>query len=315
MIAVVGAGAFGTALAITLARTGSAVTLVGRDVGEIAERRENARYLPGVALPEVLGVADDLRSVAGDVVLLAMPMQRLAGYLGTATGQFEGKRLVACCKGVDLGTGLGPTGVIAAACPTATPALLTGPSFADDIASGLPTALTLACADRSVGRTLQDQLSGPTLRLYCTTDTTGAELGGALKNVIALASGMTIGAGLAESARAAVITRGYAEMIRFATAQGARAETLAGLSGLGDLVLTATSSKSRNYTAGVAMGAGDPPAPGTVEGIATAKAVARLAKDRGIDMPLTGMVAAVVSGTLSVEDAKRALLARPLKEE
>lgn len=315
MIAVVGAGAFGTALAITLARAGPGVILVGRDVGEIAERRENARYLPGVALPKGLGVADDLRSVAGGVVLLAIPMQQLARYLNTAKGQLDGKRLIACCKGVDLSSGLGPTGVIAAACPAAIPALLTGPSFAIDIASGLPTALTLACADRSVGRRLQDQLSGPTLRLYSTTDTTGAELGGALKNVIALAAGMTIGAGLGESARAAVITRGYAEMIRFATAQGARAETLAGLSGLGDLVLTATSPKSRNYAAGLAMGAGDPPAAGTVEGIATAQAVARLAQDRGIDMPLTDMVAAVVSGTLSVEDAKHALLARPLKEE
>lgn len=315
MIAVVGAGAFGTALAMVLAHAGSAVTLVGRDIADIEARRENRRYLPGVPLPDGLVVTDDLAGVGADIVLLAVPTQTLAAYVQAQGPLLDGKPVVACCKGVDLSSGLGPTGVIAAACPGAVPAILTGPSFAVDIASGLPTALTLACADRGVGQNLQDRLSGPTIRLYSTIDTVGAELGGALKNVIALASGLTIGAGLGESARAAVITRGYAEMVPFATGQGARSETLAGLSGLGDLVLTATSPKSRNYAAGLAIGAGDSPAPGTVEGIATAQAVARLAKAQAIDMPLTTTVAAVVSGQLRVEDAKRALLARPLKEE
>lgn len=316
MIAVAGAGAFGTALAITLAQAGRDVMLYGRDVAQIAERRENARYLPGITLPERLYIAGKPEAMAAaDTILLAIPTQKLAEFLATHALQLDRKRLVACCKGVDLRTGLGPTALIATACPLAAAATLTGPSFAADLAQGLPTALTIACADNTVGEALQDQLSGPALRVYSTTDVIGAELGGALKNVIALAAGITMGAGLGESARAAVITRGYAEMLRYTTALGARAETLAGLSGLGDLILTATSPKSRNYQAGFALGAGQKPGTATVEGIPTAQAMVQLARVRGVDMPLTDMVAAVVSGHVSVEEAKRALLARPLKEE
>ncbi|MEL6642647.1 MAG: NAD(P)H-dependent glycerol-3-phosphate dehydrogenase [Pseudomonadota bacterium] len=316
MIGIVGAGAFGTALGIALARDGVPVCLYGRNVGEIARTRENTRYLPGIPLPaplHVTGNAADLGDAS--VILLAAPMQILRDALAPLIETLNRKPLVACCKGIELDSGLGPTALIKQACPASVPAILTGPSFAADLADGLPTALTLGCADRTVAKTLQDQLSCQTMRLYSTTDVTGAELGGALKNVIALAAGLTIGAGLGESARAAVVTRGFAEMGRFASLRGARLETLAGLSGLGDLLLTATSEKSRNYAAGLAIGRGESPPKATTEGVATAQAMARIAKRDGLDMPLTQMVSSVVLGQMSVDDAKRALLARPLKEE
>ncbi|MBC7157371.1 MAG: NAD(P)H-dependent glycerol-3-phosphate dehydrogenase, partial [Rhodobacteraceae bacterium] len=221
-----------------------------------------------------------------------------------------------CCKGIELGSGLGPAGLIARALPGARAALLTGPGFAADIGAGLPTALTLACADDALGAALQAALAGPVIRLYRTSDVAGAELGGALKNVIAIAAGLTIGAGLGDSARAAVLTRGFAEMVRLATACGARAETLAGLSGLGDLVLTCTSEKSRNFTHGVALGRGAVPAAGvTVEGVATATAALALARGAGVEMPLARTVAEVCAGTTPLNAAIAGLMARPLKEE
>ncbi len=317
-IAVLGAGAFGTALAAALAPQGG-VTLWARDAahaGEIAAAGENARRLPGVALPATLRVTADAAEARADVVLLAMPMQALAGFLEAGAARLDGRRLVACCKGLDLRRRLGPTALIARACPAATPAVLTGPSFAADIARGLPTALTLACADDTAGAALQSVLSGPTLRLYRTSDVTGAELGGALKNVIAIAAGIVLGAGLGESARAATITRGHAEMVRLALRLGARAETLAGLSGLGDLILTATSERSRNFAHGLALGRGAPPPAGvTVEGVATAQAVRDLAAGLGIEMPLSQAVAAVCTGALPVGEAIDRLFNRPLKEE
>ncbi len=313
-IAVLGAGAFGTALAVALARDGGSVTLVAREgAAAMDAARENARYLPGVAFPPGLTVAPELPDA--ETVLLAVPMQALAGALATQATALDGRALVACCKGVDLASGRGPTALIAEACPKALPAVLTGPSFAVDIARGLPTALTLACADEAGGARLQAALSREALRLYLAFDVIGAELGGALKNVVALAAGVTMGAGLGESARASVVTRGFAEMQRIARALGADPATLTGLSGLGDLVLTATSEKSRNYAAGLALGAGLPPGKGTIEGIATAEAVARLAAEKGIDAPLTRMVAAVTAGRLTVEEARDILLARPLRTE
>jgi glycerol-3-phosphate dehydrogenase (NAD(P)+) len=205
---------------------------------------------------------------------------------------------------------------LAAACPRATHAILTGPSFAADIARGLPTALTLACADPAAGEALQRDLSTPVLRLYRSEDVRGAELGGALKNVIALAAGIVIGAGLGASARAALMTRGHAEMVRLAVALGARAETLAGLSGFGDLVLTCTSDQSRNFRAGQAMGRGLPvDHSATVEGVATARAAARLAAAHGIDVPVTAMVAALVDGALPLDQAIAGLMSRPLRKE
>lgn len=313
MIAVAGAGAFGTALAIALAREGRAVSLWARDIGDMAVTRRNDRHLPGVTLPNSVTVSAD-RSLftRADVVLLAIPMQALAGFLGQNTRFLNGRTLVACCKGIDLQTWVGPSGVIRSACPESPVSVLTGPSFAADIARGLPTALTLAGGDE----TLQAQLSTPTLRLYRSADVIGAELGGALKNVIAIAAGVVMGAGLGDSARAALMTRGFAEMQRFALAKGARAETLAGLSGFGDLVLTCTSTQSRNFRLGYSIGQGigfDPSI--TVEGAATARAVAALAKHDGIDMPITRMIAALVDGKIQLSDAIQALMTRPLKEE
>lgn len=319
-VAVLGAGAFGTAMAVILARTGASVGLWTREdghAGAMRRDRTNARRLPGVTLPETVSVSAEITDFAGvPIALVAVPMQQMAGFLAAAGAQLQAGALVACAKGIDLATGRGPTAIIAEACPQATPAVLTGPSFAGDIARGLPTALTLACADDATGAMLQDALSTPGLRLYRTTDTLGAELGGALKNVIAIAAGVVIGAGLGDSARAALMTRGFAEMNRLAQAMGARAETLSGLSGLGDLVLTCTSLQSRNFRFGHALGAGEGFDPGiTVEGAATAKAVAILALDRGIDMPVATMVAALVDRRISVEAAMSALLSRPLKKE
>lgn len=316
---IIGAGAFGTALAVTLARDGRDVCLWARDADqrdEMNASRRNEKRLPGVDLPEGLKVTSDVSDLNAGTVLLAIPAQTIAAFLTEHRATLAGRNLVACAKGIDLRTGLGPTGTIAQAVPDAVPAILSGPSFAVDIARGLPTALTLACADSTAGAALQTLLSTATLRLYLTGDTTGAELGGALKNVMAIACGLTIGAGLGESARAALMTRGYSEMKRFAKLRGARSETLDGLSGFGDMVLTCTSDKSRNYAHGLALGRGTPVDPAaTVEGVHTARAVAGIAAEEGLEMPITTLVNAVTSGKIDVETAKDMLLARPLKEE
>lgn len=318
MILICGAGAFGTALAVTLAQNGP-VTLWARDPAHTAEMqatRENARRLPGIALPDAVTVISGKLPKDDRPCLLAMPMQTLGGFLSEHAVALAHRPLVACCKGMDLATGLGPIGLIAQSCPTATPAILTGPSFARDIALGLPTALTLACGDDRTGQTLQHCLTTPTLRLYRSTDTIGAELGGALKNVIAIACGAAIGAGLGESARAALMTRGFAEMNRLAHALGAQPQTLAGLSGFGDLALTCTSAQSRNYRFGLSIGqtaAFDPTL--TVEGAATARAVLSRAQALHLDMPITEAVTALVTGELRVAQAMDMLLSRPLKEE
>ena len=318
-IAVLGAGAFGTALAISLAKE-TPVTLWARDADHVAEmqaRRCNASRLPGVPLPAGLSLTSDFATATtAEVLLLAVPMQKLRSVLETHQTALQGKTLVACCKGIELDTGLGPIAVMRDVLPKARTALLTGPSFAADIARGLPTALTLACADADLCRQLQEQLTTKNLRLYRTTDTCGAELGGALKNVIAIACGAVIGAGLGESARAALMTRGYAEMQRLALACGAKPETLAGLSGFGDLTLTCSSTLSRNYQLGLSIGRGDGFDPTvTVEGAATARATAAKAKTMGLDMPLTKTVVGLLNGDLTIATASAQLLARPLKEE
>jgi glycerol-3-phosphate dehydrogenase (NAD(P)+) len=312
-IAIAGAGAFGTALAVALSPR--PVTLYARDRGVAATRQ--SPKLPGVTIPSSVTITPNPHDLAGAAaVLLAIPAQSLRPFLRDHSAILDGQRLVACGKGIDLTTLTGATATIAAALPKATPALLTGPSFAADIAQGLPTALTLACADDASGATLQHLLSTPTLRLYRTTDTTGAELGGALKNVIAIACGACIGGGLGESARAALMTRGFAEMQRLAARLGADPETLTGLSGFGDLVLTATSAKSRNYAFGLSLGADTPFDPATtVEGIATARAVTALGARLNLDLPITAAVAALCDGRLSIAAAMESLLTRPLKEE
>ncbi|MBY5987072.1 NAD(P)H-dependent glycerol-3-phosphate dehydrogenase [Roseovarius atlanticus] len=319
MIAVIGAGAFGTALAVSLARNGP-VALWARDaeqVREIHASGQNARRLPGVDLPENITVSADIETVLqAEIVLLSVPAQKLRRFLETCGETLAGKHVVACCKGMERGTGLRPTQIVAEHVPDAIPATLTGPSFAHDIARGLPTALTLACADESAGERLQTRLTTPNIRLYRTTDVIGAELGGALKNVIAIACGVAIGAGLGESARAALMTRGFAELVKVAEKYGAKAETLAGLSGFGDLVLTCTSEQSRNYRFGQSIGAGDVFDSGvTVEGAATAQALAEMAQETGLDLPITRVVTGLVGGELNVRDAVDMLLQRPLKEE
>ncbi len=316
-ISVLGAGAFGTSLAIALANGDHSVTLWSRDddtASDMQLKRVSGPRLPGHRLPESLTVTSDKSAFDASICLIAVPMQSLRGFLDQLP---DGEQaLVACCKGVDRSTGLGPVATIQAMRSDARAAILTGPSFADDIARGLPTALVLAANTPETALELQQALTRPALRLYRSTDVTGAELGGALKNVIAIAAGIAIGARLGDSARASVIARGFAEMGRYAAAKGAQLETINGLSGLGDLVLTCTSEKSRNFMAGIALGAGKSAQKSvTVEGLATAPAVAKEAEALGLDLPLIRTVTAVVEGKLNINGAIETLMARPVGKE
>ncbi|WP_147109871.1 NAD(P)H-dependent glycerol-3-phosphate dehydrogenase [Tateyamaria sp. syn59] len=313
-IGIIGAGAFGTALAVALAEKGP-VTLWARNRDQaeaMADTRQNAQRLPGVDLPDNIAISCELETVlACNTLLFAVPTQRLRQFL---TGlDLSDHTAVACCKGIEVTTGEGPASILSGARHRA---VLTGPSFADDIARGLPTALTLACTDRTVAEALQSQLSTAKLRLYRTADVAGAELGGALKNVVAIGCGAVMGAGLGDSARAALLTRGFAEMQRVAVALGAQPETLMGLSGLGDLTLTCTSDKSRNYRLGLALGAGrEFDAAITVEGAGTARALRGVAAKYGLDLPICATVADLVDDKVDVPGAMARLMARPLKEE
>jgi len=315
-LAVLGSGAFGTALAIALARD-RRVTLWCRSperAADLVAHRENRRYLPGVSFPDTIAIETSLEAIGADTLLLALPTQQLGAFVTDHRNALAGKSIVLCCKGIDRVSGLRPSQLLRGSLPRTPVSVLTGPSFAADIARGLPTALCLAAPDGE--EALQARLTCPTLRLYLTDDITGAEYGGALKNVIAIAAGLTIGAGLGDSARAAVITRGFAELSRFAVAEGARPETLAGLSGLGDLLPTCTSAKSRNFSAGIRIAnGGHLPEGQTIEGIETARIMSILAEAKHIDLPLTRMVAAVIDGKLTVADAADVLMSRPLKRE
>lgn len=305
MIGVLGAGAFGSALARSYA---------GQEPVRLWARNPRTAAINAADMGANARLTSDIRDLSQcDVILLAVPMQHLRSVLTKYHDVLTGRTLVICCKGIELGTGLGPHDVVAEVAPGAKMALLTGPSFAVDIAQGLPTALTLA----TTGETdLQARLSTPVLRLYRTDDVVGAAMGGALKNVMAIACGAVMGAGLGASARASLMTRGYAEMVRYATAQGGRAETLAGLSGLGDLALTCMSEQSRNYQLGVALGADAPFDPGvTVEGAATARAIKAMAGKIGVDMPVTHCVTALLDKSETVSGVLKRLMARPLKEE
>ena len=316
-IAIAGGGAFGTALAAALAIDGRTITLWARDtavVKQMKSDRTNPR-LDGVTLPPSLIPTHDLETLfKADIILLAVPAQTLRGWLNQHAPALAGKTLVACCKGIDLTTMTGPVATIRKEVPSATAAILTGPSFAADIARGLPTALTLASDPDNAA--LQEALSTQTLRLYRTTDTVGAELGGALKNVMAIACGVCMGAGLGESARAALITRGFPEMQRLAAALGADPDTLTGLSGFGDLALTCTSDQSRNYRFGQAIGSGsDFDKTTTVEGAATSRAVRKIAAEMNLDLPICAVVADLAEEKITVPEALAALMSRPLKEE
>ncbi len=315
MIAIVGSGAFGTALACALGHQQD-VLLWGRGLAPNA--RETLR-LPGVSLPDQVRIVPMLHDAAqAEVILLAVPMKALAATVASLPK--TNAPLIACCKGIDPNTLLGPSALIENVRPTACVGVLTGPSFAVDIAAGLPTALTLAMSDNQTDprtvKMVQQHLSGPTLRIYRSVDVVGAELGGALKNVLAIAAGAVIGAGLGQSAQAALLTRGFGELSQIARASGAQAETLMGLSGMGDLMLTAFSSSSRNYRFGLALGEGSGfDENTTVEGVATAGAVAALARQHGLDLPVLEMTQRLISGTETATTAVAALMARPLKEE
>lgn len=318
-IAVVGAGAFGTGLAISLAANGP-VTLWARDsdaANAMAETRENTKRLLNHKIPDNVFITSDLEHVfIAETVLLVIPSQKLGDWLAKHAHRLAGKRLIACCKGIDQHTLRGPVAQIEAHVPDAIGAILTGPGFAADIAKNLPAALTLACKNKDEGANLQNCLSTSTLRIYLSHDVIGAELGGALKNVIAIACGVCIGAGLGESARAALIARGFAEMQRIGHALGADPETLMGLSGFGDLALTCTSDASRNYRYGFAIGAKDNSDQNTtIEGAATAVSVTNLAEYHDLDLPICHMVAELSSGKIDPETALLTLLSRPLRKE
>ncbi len=276
-----------------------------------------------MTLPATLSASNDLAAVvAADALLLAVPAQHLRAVAAAlATHRAAGKTVVICAKGIEQKTGFLMSKVLGEACPQAVPAVLSGPSFAAEVAAGKPTAVTLAIADRSFGERLAARIGRATFRPYLTDDLVGAQIGGAVKNVLAIACGIVDGRSLGESARAALITRGFAEMTRLALSCGARPETLAGLSGLGDLILTATSARSRNFRFGQALGRGASVAAlmadtsVLAEGAFTASALIALAQRQNVDMPISAAIDAILRGTLTIDGAIDALLTRPFRQE
>ncbi|HTK36177.1 MAG TPA: NAD(P)H-dependent glycerol-3-phosphate dehydrogenase [Caulobacteraceae bacterium] len=325
-VGILGSGAWGTALAQVCARAGLEVALWSHDpsvAATLAATRENPLYLPGVRLePAATPTADLARIGQADLVLAVSPAQHMRSVL-TAFAPHARPDLpvVLCAKGVEQGTLKLMTEVLAETLPEAAPAVLSGPSFAAEVARGLPTAVTLACSDEACSSRIARALAGPAFRPYLSTDLIGAEAGGAVKNVLAIACGIAEGKGLGRSAHAALITRGFAEMTRFAVALGARPETLAGLCGLGDLVLTCSSSQSRNMSVGLALGRGetlDEALSGkrsVAEGVASAPGVVALGRRLGVELPVSEAIAAVLAGRITVDQAVEGLLARPLKLE
>lgn len=319
-IGVIGAGAFGTGLATALSNGGNDVVLWGRDAAQadqINANKMNTRYLPDVTLPESLTATSDFADLSQrDVVLMVTPAQSLRETLETLDIANLKCPIVLCSKGIETKSGLLQSDIAYKALPNAGLAALSGPGFASELAKGLPTALTLGSNDLQLGSELQEMLSTKTLRLYLSDDIRGVQLGGALKNVFAIACGIVVGSGLGESARAAVVTRGFAELSRLTTAMGGKPETLIGLSGFGDLTLSCTSVQSRNFAFGLQLAKSGQLSTGkTVEGIATALATVNLAQTHNIDMPIANQVAKLLSGELSVQDALQSLMARPLKRE
>ncbi|SHF55721.1 glycerol-3-phosphate dehydrogenase (NAD(P)+) [Kaistia soli DSM 19436] len=315
-IAVVGAGAWGTALALAAHRAGREVTLYGRDVSDIHATGENREHLPGIALPPDMAVTDRLGDViTADAILIVTPTQTVRSVVAGLAGIADDTPVVLCAKGLERGTELRPTEVLEQALPPAAPAVLSGPSFAVDVARGLPTAVTIAAAEPKLAMALCQALGSSSFRPYAETDMIGVEVGGAFKNVLAIAVGIVAGRALGASAAAALTARGFAELRRIGAALGARPDTLMGLSGLGDLVLTCSSPQSRNFSYGLALGRGEVPAHVLVEGAATAAVARALALRLGVDMPITAQVAAVVEGEIDIDGAMAALMSRPLKHE
>jgi glycerol-3-phosphate dehydrogenase (NAD(P)+) len=323
---VIGAGAWGTALAQVCVRAGLSARLWARE-NEVAEAvnrdHENALFLPGVRLADEVVATTDLKSLAAcDLLLAVAPAQHLRATLRElAPGVRPGQPILLCAKGVEQGSLMLMSQVLEDVIPEACPVVLSGPSFAGEVARGLPTAITLACPNEALGQALSHVLATPTFRPYWSADILGAEAGGAVKNVMAIACGIAEGRGLGRSAHAALITRGFAELTRLAVALGGEAETVAGLCGLGDLVLTCSSPQSRNMSLGLALGRGeslDAALAGKLsvaEGVESAPAVVALAKKLDVEAPICEAVAAVLAGDLDVDVAIGGLLARPLRAE
>jgi glycerol-3-phosphate dehydrogenase (NAD(P)+) len=323
-IGIIGAGAWGTALANALASDGSAVTLWAREtelVDEINAKRSNSLFLPDLELSPNIQATKAIADLADvPVLLVVVPAQFLGSVLAGLPD--NSRDLVLCAKGIEAGTGRLMSDVAAAAAPGANIAVLSGPTFAHEVAAGLPTAVTLACSGgEAQWQRLAPMLARPALRPYYSDDVIGAEVGGAVKNVLAIACGVVDGLGLGQNARAALIARGYAEMLRFGLAKGARAETLSGLCGLGDLVLTCSSTSSRNFALGKALGEGTSAADAlsgknsVAEGAATAPVLADLAQRDGIEMPIVDAVCRLLAGEVAAMIVVQDLLSRPLKEE
>lgn len=322
-IAVLGGGAWGTALALTCARAGRQVMLWEQELDNAAslEQKRESRFLPGVRLDNGIKVTRDLAETASsNAILVVVPAQAMRSVITSlAKSNAERTPLIACAKGIEHGTHKFMTEIIAECAPKALPAILSGPSFAADVARGLPTAVTIAATDAQVALDLAHALNAGTFRPYHSTDVRGVELGGATKNVLAIAAGIVTGKGLGASALAALTTRGFAELVRFGKACGAKTETMMGLSGLGDLILTCGTPQSRNFSCGVALGKGEKPETAAhgklAEGVFTAPVLLEMAREKNVEMPISAAVAAVLAGKMRVDEAIESLLTRPLKSE
>ena len=320
-ISVLGGGAWGTALALAMLRAGHEASLWARDAGMVAaiRRGENPRYLPGIAIDAGIDATEDMAAAlsGADCVLAVTPAQSLRVVLGEARAHLApGVPLVLCAKGIERETGALLSEIVGDILPGNPIAALSGPSFATDVARGLPTAVVVAAHEEALAAELAQRFSARNLRCYSSDDLVGVEIGGALKNVFAIAAGAVTGAGLGASAQAAMVTRGFVELRRIGAAFGARPETLMGLSGLGDLLLTCSSTQSRNFAYGLALGQGKPLAGlPLAEGVPTAAIAARLASERGIDAPIIAATAAILDGRLTIGQAVTALMTRPLKTE
>jgi glycerol-3-phosphate dehydrogenase (NAD(P)+) len=321
-IAVLGGGAWGTALALTCARAGRSVTLWEHDAGNaerLRTKRESA-FLPGIVLDERITVAGDLAEAArAQAILMVVPAQAVRAVTqGLAPLLAPRTPVIVCAKGIERGSRKFMTEVIVECAPDTRPAILSGPSFAADVARGMPTAVTLAAADETLAGELAHAVGSATFRPYHSSDVRGVEIGGAAKNVLAIAAGVVTGRELGASALAALTTRGFAELVRFGKAYGAKPETMMGLSGLGDLLLTCSTSQSRNFTFGIKLGRGEPPDSihtGLAEGVFTAPVLLEMARERAVDMPISTAVAALLLGKMTVETAIGSLLTRPFKAE
>jgi len=321
-IAVIGAGAWGTALALTCARAGRTVTLWEHDAAnaENLKKKRESLFLPGVRIPDEIALATDLAAATrAQALLLVVPAQAVrSAAQKLAPLVAAGTPVIVCAKGIEQSSKQFVTYVLAACASEIVPAILSGPSFAIDVARGLPTAVTLAARDGALAEQLAHAIGSANFRPYHSTDVRGVEIGGAAKNVLAIGAGIVAGRGLGASAAAALVTRGFAELSRFGRAYGARPETLMGLSGLGDLLLTCSSPQSRNFSFGMALGRGQRPNDirgGLAEGVFTAPVLLDMAREKNVDMPISTAVAAVLNEQMSVDAAIESLLTRPLRAE